>query len=174
MATSLYDLSVGTYLQVVGAAVGFLDKGASYCNEKGIALDDVVKTNLYDDMQSFHFQVICITHHSIGAIKALQTGEAVTPMGLYADTDYAGLQALTSQTLTELKALDKDAINKLSDGKLIFKLGKNELPFTNENYVLSFSLPNFYFHATTAYDILRSKGVPLGKRDFLGAMRMGA
>jgi len=56
---------------------------------------------------------------------------------------------------------------------VIFKLGANQMPFTTENFVLSFSLPNLYFHATTAYDILRMKGVPLGKRDFLGQMRMG-
>ena len=55
----------------------------------------------------------------------------------------------------------------------MFKIGGNELPFTNENFVQSFSLPNFYFHATTAYDILRMKGVPIGKLDFLGAMKMG-
>ncbi len=56
---------------------------------------------------------------------------------------------------------------------MVFKLGKNELPFTNRNFLLSFSLPNFYFHATTAYDILRMLGVPLGKRDFLGNMKIG-
>ena len=47
-----------------------------------------------------------------------------------------------------------------------------KIPFTAEGFLLSFSLPNFYFHATTAYDILRSKGVPIGKRDFLGRMRL--
>ncbi len=51
---------------------------------------------------------------------------------------------------------------------------KNELPFTNQNFLLSFSLPNFYFHATTTYDILRMLGVPLGKTDFLGKMKMGS
>ena len=64
-------------------------------------------------------------------------------------------------------------MNALADGKLLFKIGGNELPFTNVNFALSFSLPNFYFHATTAYDILRSKGVPLGKMDFLGAHEDG-
>jgi len=57
---------------------------------------------------------------------------------------------------------------------MVFRLGKNELPFTNQNFVLSFSLPNFYFHATTTYDILRSLGAPLGKMQFMGQMKMGA
>ena len=56
---------------------------------------------------------------------------------------------------------------------MVFKLGKNELPFTNQNFLLSFSLPNFYFHATTTYDLLRMLGVPLGKMHFLGQMKVG-
>jgi len=54
-----------------------------------------------------------------------------------------------------------------------FRMGKTELPFTVANFLLSFSLPNFYFHATTGYDLLRAKGVKLGKGNFLGKMRMG-
>ena len=172
MATSLYDLSVGSYLQTVGAAVGFLEKGATHCSANGIALDDVVATSLYPDMANFHFQAVCVAHHSLGAIKALQSGEFGPPAG-YGELDYAGLQGLVSRTLQELKGLNADAINALSGGQVIFKLGANQMPFTTENFVLSFSLPNLYFHATTAYDILRMKGVPLGKRDFLGQMRMG-
>ena len=68
-----------------------------------------------------------------------------------------------------LKAADVDALQ----GKdVTFQLPTMKIPFTVEGFLLSFSLPNFYFHATTAYDILRTKGVPLGKRDFLGRMRI--
>ena len=75
MSTSLYDLSVGSYLQVVGAAAGVLAKGADHCAEQGIALEDVVATSLYPDMLSFHFQAVCIVHHSLGAVKGIQAGE---------------------------------------------------------------------------------------------------
>ncbi len=54
----------------------------------------------------------------------------------------------------------------------VFHIRDFKMPFTAEGFLMSFSLPNFYFHATTAYDILRSKGVPLGKRDYMGQMRM--
>ena len=81
---------------------------------------------------------------------------------------------LTGETLDALKAMSPDDVNGLAGGTLLFKIGGNEIPFTAENFALSFSLPNFYFHAPTAYDILRSKGDPLGKRDFLGALKMGA
>ena len=57
---------------------------------------------------------------------------------------------------------------------VVFALGDHKLPFTAEGFLMSFSLPNFYFHATTAYDILRTNGVPLGKRDFMGRLNMKA
>ena len=59
------------------------------------------------------------------------------------------------------------------EGKdVIFKFGQAAMPFTAEGFLMSFSLPNLHFHATTAYDILRTKGVPLGKRDYLGPLRL--
>jgi hypothetical protein len=171
MAVSFYDLTVGSYTQIVEASLGVLQKGADYCAEKGIALDDVVGSCLIDDMANFHFQVVCITHHSLEALNAMKSGEFLPPN--YEARDYAGLQALTQGTLDTLKGMSEEEVNGLAGGSLVFKLGGNEIPFTNVNFALSFSLPNFYFHATTAYDILRSKGVPLGKRDFLGAMKIG-
>jgi uncharacterized protein len=69
--------------------------------------------------------------------------------------------------------LDKyrfEASNALAGGDVTFRLGDRALPFTTEGFLMSFSLPNFFFHATTAYDILRHKGAPIGKRDFMGEM----
>jgi len=86
--------------------------------------------------------------------------------------DYAGLQRVVTEAreaLQQVKAAEVDAVQ----GKdMTFQLPTMKIPFTAENFLLSFSLPNFYFHATTAYDILRHKGVPIGKRDFLGRMRI--
>ena len=171
MSTSFYDLTVGSYTQIVQATAGFLQKGAEHCAAEGIALDDVVATRLYPDMANLHFQVVCVTHHSIGALEGMKAGEFSPPN--YADCGYEDLQKLTQETLGKLDALSADDVNELAGGTMVFKLGGNEIPFTNQNFALSFSLPNFYFHATTAYDILRTKGVPLGKRDFLGALKMG-
>ena len=65
-------------------------------------------------------------------------------------------------------------MNDLEGKDVTFKIGEFKLPFTAEGFLMSFSLPNFYFHSATAYDILRNKGVPLGKRDFMGKMRTKA
>ena len=67
-----------------------------------------------------------------------------------------------------------DEINALEGRDMVFKLGERQMPFTVPGFLMSFSIPNLHFHATTAYDILRQVGVPLGKRDYLGAMRMKA
>ena len=87
--------------------------------------------------------------------------------------DYAALQGIVDEALTSLQEVSRDTIDALEGKPVIFKLSGQEIPFTAENFITSFSLPNFYFHATTAYDILRMAGVPLGKLDFLGQLRVG-
>ena len=82
------------------------------------------------------------------------------------------LQALVAEARNELAALTPEAVNALIGREVIFKLGERAMPFTAEGFLMSFSLPNFFFHATTAYDILRHKGAPLGKRDFMGRLKM--
>ena len=79
---------------------------------------------------------------------------------------------MVTEARDALSAMTPDAVNALIGRDVMFQAGERKLPFTAEGFLMSFSLPNFYFHATTAYDILRHKGVPLGKRDFMGRMRM--
>lgn len=172
MSTSLYDMSVASYLQITGGALGVMDKGAEHCAQNNLDPNDVVGKRLCDDMLPFHFQIVSIVHHSLGSVKGMRSGEFRPPAG-YPETDYSGLRALLQSAHDELKEMDPESINALAGGNTIFKLGEHEIPFTNENFVLSFSQPNLYFHATTAYDLLRELGVPLSKRDFLGAMRTG-
>ena len=89
------------------------------------------------------------------------------------EDDFERLIAATKESVAFMHGQSADEIDDLAGKTIVFKLGANEMPFTTENFVLSFSLPNFYFHATTAYDILRMKGVKIGKMDFLGKMRIG-
>ena len=172
MSISLFDISVATYLQVLGGVEGFLEKGKKHCEENDIDLEEIVETRLYPDMNPFRFQVISVAHHSMGAIKGVEASQFSPPSG-YGEPDYAGLQNLVSEAKATVESFDRETMAGLEGGKVIFLLGDNKLPFTTENFVMTFSLPNLFFHATTAYDILRMKGVPLGKRDFLGQMRMG-
>ena len=74
MAFSLYDASVASYLQTLGAVSGFLDRGLSHCKEKGINPEDIVETRLFSDMLPFRFQIVSVAHHSRGAIEGVQKG----------------------------------------------------------------------------------------------------
>ena len=173
MAISFYDASVGSYLQILDAVAGVLDKGANHAAEAGLDLQEIVMTRLRDDMMPFHFQVVSVAHTSWGVMQALEKG-SFSPPSFELDKDYKGLQALITEARDGLRGLDEADVEALGQKSMVFKLGKNELPFTNQNFLLSFSLPNFYFHATTTYDILRMLGVPLGKMDFLGRMKLGS
>lgn len=123
-------------------------------------------------MLPFSFQVISVWHHSLGAIKGIKAGEFAPPPSMDG-LDYASLRALVAEAIDELQAESADEINALEGKAMVFKVGGNEIPFTNVNFIQSFSLPNFFFHATTAYHMLRMHGVPLGKMDYLGALRVG-
>ncbi len=84
-----------------------------------------------------------------------------------------GISVLLLHDMEGLSGQSESEVEALADKSMVFSLGKREMPFTNQNFLLSFSLPNFYFHATTTYDILRMLGVPIGKMDFLGKMKVG-
>lgn len=169
MTTSLYDLSVGSYRQSVIGVKTVLAKGREHADAEGLSLDEIVATRLREDMLPFSFQIHAVRHQSIDTIAGFEAGEFGPPSGLE-QLDYAGLEQLMAKTLEELEALDPDEINRYAGKPMHFRMPGVDLPFTTESFVRSFSLPNLYFHATTAYDILRIQGVPLSKRDFLGPM----
>jgi hypothetical protein len=173
MAFSLYDATVANYLQILGAVSGFLEKSRAHFQEKAIDLAEIVETRLTPDMLPLRFQIVSVAHHSRGAVEAAKTGVFVPPSGK-PDLDFAALQALITEARTELSELTPEAVNALAGRDVTFKLGDRALPFTAEGFLMSFSLPNFFFHATTAYDILRHKGAPLGKRDFMGRLKLKA
>ncbi|HEX4741833.1 MAG TPA: DUF1993 domain-containing protein [Caulobacteraceae bacterium] len=173
MAISLYDATVANYIQTATAVGGFLDRGLAHCADNGVDPDSLVETRLFDDMLPLRFQIVAVHHHSVDAIEGVKTGVFGPPTD-QRQHDYAGLQALVAETLEALKALTRDEVDATQGKDVVFKMRSLEMPFVAENFLFSFSLPNFYFHAATAYDILRSKGVPLGKRDFMGPVRMKA
>jgi hypothetical protein len=171
MAFSLYDATVANYLQILGAVGGFLDKSLSHFRDKGIDPAEIVETRLTADMLPLRFQIASVVHHSRGAMEAAKNGVFTPPSGR-PDTDYAALQALVTEARAELAALTPETVNALVGRDVTFRFGERALPFTAEGFLMSFSLPNFFFHATTAYDILRHKGAPLGKRDFMGRLKL--
>ncbi len=171
MALSLYDACVPAFLQTVGAVEGFLAKGAGHFKEKGVDPNSIVDAKLADDMLPFAFQVRSVANHSIGAIRGVKAGQ-FSPGGPAPALDYAGLQKLVTEAREALQQVKPDEVNNCQGKDVLFSVRDIKMTFLAEGFLQSFSMPNFYFHATTAYDILRHKGVPVGKRDFLGKMRL--
>lgn len=173
MAISFYDASVTNYVQILSALTGVLDKGLSHCRESGIDPESIVEARLAPDMLPFSFQIHSVAHQSLGAIEGIRSG-VFRPPGEKPPHTYAQLQGVVADTLASLKKLTVAEVNALESHDVVFEIRGMKMPFTAVGFLLSFSLPNFYFHATTAYDILRSKGAKLGKRDFMGVLRMKA
>ena len=171
MAISLYDLSVVSFQQVLGAVSGVMDRGLAHCVDNGLDVNEIVEARLHPDMLPFSFQIRSVVHHSIEAIDEAKSGVAGPP-GATAPLDYAGLQKLVADASAALAKVTPDEVNALQGRDVVFKMSNFAIPFTAENFLMSFSIPNLHFHATTAYDILRVRGVPLGKRDYLGALRI--
>ena len=169
--TMLYEATVGCYLQMIGGLSGVLEKGAAYCRDKGVDPNTFADARLCADMAPLRFQIVSVTHHSRGAIEGVKSGE-FRPTPSMPGLDYAGLQALLSDTEAALKTYSPAEFESLAGRDVTFKAGEMTLPFTGQDFLLSFSLPNFFFHVTTAYDILRANGVAIGKRDYIGQLKI--
>src|SRR3954469_4448959 len=148
MAVTLYDSSVGCFLQTLGAVEGFLAKGLAHCKEKNLDANELVETRLFPDMLPFRFQVVAVAHHSAGALAGAKAG-AFSPPGP-STADYAGLQKLVSDARQSLEELTPREVNALEGKEVIFSVRDMKMPFKAEGFLQSFSLPNFHFHATTA------------------------
>ena len=166
MTVSLYDASVGTYLRILDSVGNVMDKATDHFATTGTDLDSVVESKLIDDMLPFRFQVVSVVHHSLGAIRGVEAGEFGPPRP--ADEDFDQLRSKVSDAKSGLAEYAPETVNALVGKDVTFKMGSMSMPFLVEDFLLSFSLPNFYFHATTTYDLLRMQGVQIGKGDFLG------
>ncbi len=171
MTISLYDASAALFIQTLGAMDGFLSHSLKHFRETSVDPEEIVETRLFADMLPFRYQVQAAIGHSVGAIEGVRSGVFNPPHG-NPKANYAGLQKEVADALAALKALTPAEVNALEGKDMIFKLGERAMPFVGEHFLMTFSLPNVHFHATTAYDILRQKGVPLGKRNYLGAIKM--
>jgi uncharacterized protein len=171
MAISLYAATIPSYRQLLGAISGLLATAETFCSEKGLAPEDIIQARLAPDMQPFAYQVKSTAVHSLGAIEGVRRGSFSPDMTPPPGT-FAALQARVADTLTALERIEPAEVDGFIGRDMRFVVGERRLDFTAEDFLLSFSQPNFYFHATTTYDILRWKGVPIGKRDFVGKLRL--
>lgn len=169
MAFSLYAATIPSYLQILGSVSGLLAKAEAFCTEKGLAHEDIIQARLAPDMLPFAYQVKSTAVHSLGAIEGVRRGTFSPDMTPPPET-FAALNARIAETLAALEKIEPPEIESFIGRDMRFVRGEHRLDFTAENFLLSFSQPNFYFHAATTYDILRWRGVRIGKRDFTGKL----
>jgi hypothetical protein len=170
MALSLYAATIPSFQQILGAVSGLLDKADAFCAEQSVAPQQLIQARLAADMFPLAYQVKSTAVHSLGAIEGIRNG-VFSPDTTSPPETFAALKARIAETLTALEKVDSAEIDGFLGRDVRFAFGTNYRDYSAENFLLSFSLPNFYFHATTTYDILRWKGVPLGKRDYMGKTR---
>ncbi len=171
MNISLYDATLRGFIQTVDAARRFMERGFKHFSEAGLDANAIADARLIDDMLPFRFQIISVIHHSVGAIEGIKQG-VFSPPPAGSVQDYVELQNALAQASATLASYTPEEINALYGRDVVFQLPQATLPFVAQDFLLSFSIPNLHFHAATAYDILRMKGVPLGKRNYLGQLRM--
>lgn len=176
MPVSLHDAFVPTWLQILQSMQGLLDKAQAHCAEQNVAEADVLDAHLTEDMFPFSFQIASVANHSFGAVKGVRAGVYPSEAPAAPPATIADLKALIDAAIAGLNAVTAEEMEGFIGRDMRFAMPAYniDMPFTAENYLFSFAQPNFYFHAATAYDILRGKGLAIGKRDFLGPVRIKA
>jgi uncharacterized protein len=165
MSMSMYNASVPVFDRHLAMMQGYLAKGAAHAAEK--KLDDTVLTQMriYPDMFPLMRQVMIACDFAKGASARL----AGVEIPKFEDTEktFAELQARCQKTRDFLKTLKAEQFAGAETKKITITIGGNPVEFIGEPYLLNFVFPNFYFHSTTAYNLLRHAGVPVGKGDFV-------
>jgi uncharacterized protein len=173
MTFPLYEATIPSYRQILGAIAGLLGKAEAFCADKHLDPAELLQARFAEDMHPFAYQIKSTVVHSVGAIDGVRRG-VFSPDRSTPAADFAGLKQQVAGGLAALEALTAAEVDGFVGRDMAFAFGDRQIPYTAENFLLSFSQPNFYFHAATAYDLLRWKGVQIGKRDFIGRPRIKA
>ncbi|WP_427963523.1 DUF1993 domain-containing protein [Altererythrobacter sp.] len=172
MSLSLYDAFVPGCQQILGAVNHLIDKAEVHVKENGLSDIDLIEAKLAETMWTLPWHVRSCWVHSAYVISLLPTGE-FSPDFTDIPDSWNAMRAQIAAAQDGLAKVTPDELEAIADTTVGFVLGgKRLMEFTGQNFLLSFSQPNFYFHATTFYDILRMKGVEIGKRDFMGVPRV--
>ena len=166
MALSMYQASVPIYLHQIKALSEILKKGAAYAEAKKIEPSVLLNSRLFPDMHPLTRQVQMVSDSAKGVCARLA---GIDPPSMPdTETTFEQLQARLTKTVDFLKSIKPEQIDGSEDRDIVLTLPNGKMPFKGQAYLLGFAMPNFFFHVTTAYNILRHNGVEVGKRDFLG------
>ncbi|MFK3661350.1 DUF1993 family protein [Scandinavium sp. NPDC088450] len=166
---SLYSETKAQFIHGLVSLDAVLAKSAEWAKEQGIQETELLEAKLADDMFPLKRQVQVTCDMAKRAIARLADVEA--PVNEDNESTFAQLQERIAATVAFLKSVDDTKLAGDDARPIMVQAREHQLHFTASSYVFQFAVPNFYFHSTTAYGILRQAGVPLGKRDFLGKIQ---
>jgi hypothetical protein len=165
MPISMSAVALGSFEQTLTALSKILDKAAAHCTAKKIDPSVIMGLRLTPDMLPFVKQVQLACDFAKNGIGRM-VGEP--PKFPDEEKTFDELKSRIARTLDYVRSQKTADIDAAADKDISFPVGPNTMTLNGVAFLTNFALPNFYFHATTAYDILRIAGVEIGKRDFLG------
>ena len=166
MTISMYQTSVPVFVRMLNNLAGILEKAAAHAERKKIDPPALLQARLYPDMFALTRQVQIATDNAKGCASRLAGIDP--PRYEDTETSFAQLLARVEKTIAFVKSVKPEQIDGSEARTIMLKVRDQTITFTGLAYLLNFVLPNFYFHVTTTYDILRHNGVELGKPDFIG------
>jgi hypothetical protein len=162
----MYQASIPVFIRSFGNLSAILDKGVEYAKSAKLDQSALIEARLFEDMHPLPAQIQRASDTAKGCAARLAGIDAPK----FEDTEktFPELQNRIAMTVEFLQIVKPDLIDGTEEKEITLQAGKQALHFKGMDYLLGFALPNFFFHVTTAYDILRHKGVPVGKMDYLG------
>ena len=167
MPLSMYQALVPVAVHMFRNLAAILEKGEAHAKAQGFEPSVLIDARLYPDMLPLARQVQIAT--DIASRGAARLAGREPPSVPDTEKTFQELGQRISRTIEYLKSFPREQIDGSEERTITFKIGGEDMTFKGQSYLLHFVWPNVYFHITTAYNILRHNGVPLGKRDFLGS-----
>ena len=168
MSLSMYQASVPAYTQMLKSLSACLKKAEAHCEAKKIDPSVFVNARLYPDMAPLSRQIQIATDQVKGCLARL-TGQE-PPKWEDTEKTFAEMEARLQKAIDFAASFKPEQIDGTEGRDVTLKIGPQEMTFKGQQFLIHFSLPNFYFHIVTAYDILRHNGVEIGKRDYMGGI----
>lgn len=169
MSVSTYSLSIPVFLRGLNVLAALLEKGKAHAAEHAIPLDSLFNARLAPDMLPLSGQIQRVSDTSKNAVG--RTTAITAPSFPDNEQSYEELQERVRKTIAFLETVKPEDMADSGEREVAINLGKLKHTFTGNSYLLTFAIPNFFFHLTTAYDILRNQGVAIGKQDYLGPFK---
>lgn len=166
MSISMYKASAPVFLRMLGNLDAFLEKAEADAKTRGYETSVLVNSRLAPDMRPLSAQIQFASDTAKFTLARLSGGTA--PSFADTETTVAELRTRIANTVDYIKSIPASAVDGSEEREVILKTPGGDMPFKGLQYLTGFALPNFFFHVTTAYAIMRHNGVQLGKMDFLG------